>query len=78
MNEMPVFKSFLREQLENQKELEKAIKEKNLEKAEELIEKMIDRTQKGIEDNQKRGAHSICSSFIIFIITLHPLFHEQP
>ena len=39
MNEMPVFKSFLREQLENQKELEKAIKEKNLEKAEELIEK---------------------------------------
>lgn len=51
MDEMPVFKSFLREQLENQKELEKAIKEKNLEKAEELIKKMIDRTQKGIEDN---------------------------
>lgn len=51
MNEMPVFKSFLREQLENQKELEKAINEKDFEKAKELIEKMIDRTQKGIEDN---------------------------
>ncbi len=51
MEDMPVFKSFLREQLENQKELEKAIKEKDYEKAEELIAKMIDRTQKGIEDN---------------------------
>jgi hypothetical protein len=51
MNEMPVFKSFLREQLENQKELEKAINENDLEKAKELIAKMIDRTQKGIEDN---------------------------
>jgi propanediol dehydratase small subunit len=51
MNDMPVFKSFLREQLENQKELEKAIDEKNFEKAKELISKMIDRTQKGIEDN---------------------------
>lgn len=50
MEDMPVFKSFLREQLENQKELEKAIKEKDFEKAEELIAKMIDRTQKGIED----------------------------
>ncbi len=51
MNDMPVFKSFLREQLENEKELEKAINEKDYEKAEELIAKMIDRTQKGIEDN---------------------------
>jgi propanediol dehydratase small subunit len=51
MNDMPVFKSFLREQLENQKELEKAIDEKNFEKAKELISKMIDRTQKGIKDN---------------------------
>lgn len=50
MNDMPVFKSFLREQLENQKELEKAIDEKDYEKAKELIVKMIDRTQKGIED----------------------------
>lgn len=51
MDEMPVFKSFLREQLENQRELEKAILDKDFEKAKNLIEKMIDRTQKGIEDN---------------------------
>ena len=51
MNEMPVFKSFLRESLENQKEIEKAIEEGDKEKALELIRKMIDRTQKGIEDN---------------------------
>lgn len=48
---MPVFKSFLREQLENQKELEKAILEKDFDKSEELIKRMIERTQKGIEDN---------------------------
>ncbi len=51
MNEMPVFKSFLRESLENQKEIEKALEDGNTEKALELIRKMIDRTQKGIEDN---------------------------
>lgn len=51
MDDMPVFKSFLREQLENQRELEKAINDGNYEKAKELIAKMIDRTQKGIEDN---------------------------
>lgn len=51
IDEMPVFKSFLREQLENQKELEKAIEEKDFEKSKELIKRMIDRTQKGIEDN---------------------------
>lgn len=51
MNDMPVFKSYLRESLEHQKEIEKAIKDKDFEKAKELIEKMIDRTQKGIEDN---------------------------
>lgn len=50
MCDMPVFKSFLREQLENQKELEKAINAGELEKAKELIGKMIERTQKGIED----------------------------
>ena len=51
MNEMPVFKSFLRESLENQKEIEKALENGDPEKALELIRKMIDRTQKGIEDN---------------------------
>lgn len=51
MNKMPVFKSFLRESLENQKEIEKALENGDTEKALELIRKMIDRTQKGIEDN---------------------------
>ena len=51
MNETPVFKSFLRESLENQKEIEKALENGDPEKALELIRKMIDRTQKGIEDN---------------------------
>lgn len=50
-SEVPVFKSFLREQLENQRELEKAIDEKDFEKAKQLIQKAIERTQKGIEDN---------------------------
>lgn len=51
MNEVPVFKSFLRESLENQKEIERALENGDTEKALELIRKMIDRTQKGIEDN---------------------------
>ena len=50
MNEMPVFKSFLREQLENQKEIEKALENGEYEKALELVRKMIERTQAGIED----------------------------
>ena len=51
MNDTLIFKSFLRESLENQKEIEKAIESDNKEKALELIRKMIGRTQKGIEDN---------------------------
>jgi len=35
---------------EEKKELEKAIENNDLEKAKELIKKMIERTQKGIED----------------------------
>lgn len=50
-NEVPVFKSFLREQLENQIELQKAIDDKDYEKAKQLIQKAIERTKKGIEDN---------------------------
>lgn len=50
-NDLPVFKSFLREQLEHQKEIEEALKRGDIEKAKELLEKMIERTQKGIEDN---------------------------
>lgn len=49
--EMPVFKSYLRELLEHQKELQKAIEKRDFKKAEELIKKMVERTQKGIEYN---------------------------
>ena len=51
MNDTLIFKSFLRESIENQKEIEKAIESDNKEKALELIRKMPGRTQKGIEDN---------------------------
>ena len=44
------FSSFLREQLEHQKEVKQAILEEDLEKAKVLIDRMIERTQKGIED----------------------------
>ncbi|MBO6148397.1 MAG: hypothetical protein J6O55_03570 [Lachnospiraceae bacterium] len=48
---MPVFKSFLREQLEHQKEIEEAMERGDYEKAKGLMIKMIERTQQGIEDN---------------------------
>lgn len=51
MDETTIFKCFLREQLEIQKKLEKSINEKDFEKAKYLIAKMIDRTQRGIEEN---------------------------
>ena len=50
-NSMSVFKSYLRRLLHDLKELEKAQKEGNSEKAEELLKNLIEDTQKGIEDN---------------------------
>lgn len=50
-NEMPVFKSFLREQLVVQKQIHDALKNQEYEKAEKLMEEMIERTQQNIEDN---------------------------
>lgn len=40
----------MREALEHQKEIRDAIKEKEYEKAQKLIDKMINRTQQNIED----------------------------
>ena len=48
--EMAVFKSYLRSLLRDLKDLEKAIKEKDTEKAEQLISILIEDTQKNIED----------------------------
>lgn len=52
MNEdMSVFKSYLRRLLQDLKDLREAMKNKEYEKAETMVEKLIDDTQKGIEDN---------------------------
>lgn len=48
--EMAVFKSYLKSLLRDLKDLEKAIKEKDTEKAEQLISILIEDTQKTIED----------------------------
>lgn len=51
MEEMSVFKSYLRRLLQDLKDLKKALEDKDYEKAEEMTETLIDDTQKGIEDN---------------------------
>ena len=45
-----VFKSYLRRLMRDLIDLKKAIKEKNLEEAERLIDDLIEDTQKDIED----------------------------
>jgi len=50
MEEMAVFKSFLRGLLRQLKELKKAIDKEDLEASKKLIEELIEDTQKGIED----------------------------
>ena len=50
MEEMAVFKSYLRSLLRQLKELKEALAEKDLEKADLLIDQLIEDTQKGIED----------------------------
>lgn len=51
MEDMSVFKSYLRRLLQDLKDLREALKNKEYEKAEEMTGKLIDDTQKGIEDN---------------------------
>lgn len=48
---MSVFKSYLRRLLYELKELREALKNGEHEKAEKLLDILIDDTQKGIEDN---------------------------
>lgn len=50
MEEMSLFKSYLRRLLQDLKDLKEAIHNKEYEKAEEMVDKLIDDTQKGIED----------------------------
>nr|DAG76486.1 MAG TPA: hypothetical protein [Caudoviricetes sp.] len=49
--EMSVFKSYLRRLLQDLKDLKEALKNKEYERAEIMVDKLIDDTQKGIEDN---------------------------
>lgn len=52
MNEdMSVFKSYLRRLLQDLKDLKEALKNKEYDKAENMVDRLIDDTQKGIEDN---------------------------
>ena len=48
---MSVFKSYLRRLLQDLKDLKEALKNKEYEKADIMVDKLIDDTQKGIEDN---------------------------
>ena len=48
---MSVFKSYLRRLLQDLKDLKEALREKEYEKVERMVDKLIDDTQKGIEDN---------------------------
>lgn len=49
--EMSVFKSYLRRLLQDLKDVKETIKKNDYQKAEVMIDKLIDDTQKGIEDN---------------------------
>lgn len=48
---MPVFKSYLRRLLYDLKELRDVLQKGDREKADKLLEVLIEDTQKGIEDN---------------------------
>ena len=50
-NTLSVFKSYLRRLLQDLKDLKEALKNGEYEKAEQMADKLIDDTQKGIEDN---------------------------
>lgn len=49
--EMSVFKSYLRRLIQDLKDLKEALHNKEYEKAEKMVDKLTEDTQKGIEDN---------------------------
>ena len=51
MEEMSIFKSYLRRLLQDLKDLQESIKSGDTEKAEKLTNQLIEDTQKGLEDN---------------------------
>lgn len=50
MEEIAIFRSYLRKLMRDLKDIKKALSEKDMEKAETLIEDLIEDTQKDIED----------------------------
>ena len=50
MEEMSVFKSYLRRLVRDLRDLKEALRTKDYEKAEKLVDDLITDTQKGIED----------------------------
>ena len=50
MEDMSVFKSYLRRLLQDLKDLKEVIRSGKLDQAEEMIDRLIGDTQKGIED----------------------------
>ena len=51
MEDMSVFKSYLRLLLQELKDLKETLKNGDIEKAKMMTDRLIDDTQKGIEDN---------------------------
>lgn len=51
MEDMSVFKSYLRSLLQDLKDLKEAIDNGEIDKASQMIDRLINDTQKGIEDN---------------------------
>lgn len=49
--DMSVFKSYLRRLLQDLKDLKEALKNQEYDKAEKMVDRLIDDTQSGIEDN---------------------------
>ena len=49
--DMSVFKSYLRRLLQDLKDLKEVLKANDYEKAEKMVDRLIDDTQKGIEEN---------------------------
>ena len=49
--EMSVFKSYLRRLLQDLKDLQEVLDDEEYEKAKKMLDKLIDDTQSGIEDN---------------------------
>ncbi len=51
MEDMSVFKSYLRRLLQDLKDLKEVLEDGDSDKAKKMVDRLIDDTQKGVEDN---------------------------